>query len=49
VAVINRAIEREYATRKLTRADIQEQIAAILLQEQEAVRRGQLRRSRMRV
>jgi hypothetical protein len=42
VAVINRAIEREYATRKLTWADIQEQIAAKLLQEQEAARQGTL-------
>jgi hypothetical protein len=31
-----------YATRKLTWADIQEQIAAKLLQEQEAARQGTL-------
>jgi hypothetical protein len=43
VAVINKAIEHEYATRPLTRADIQEQIEAILRQEQHSVCHSQPR------
>jgi hypothetical protein len=44
VGMINKAIERECAARPLTRADIQEEIEAILRQEQQAVYRCRQRR-----
>jgi hypothetical protein len=40
VAAINAAIEREYAARPLTRADIQAQIASILREERERAQRS---------
>jgi hypothetical protein len=45
VGAINAAIQREHTPRSpLTRGDIQAQLAAILLQEQEAMYRSQPRR-----
>ena len=47
VIAINAAIEREdQACRRLTRADIQEQIASILRQDEEAIDRSGQRRRR---
>lgn len=46
VAKINKAIEREYAARPLTRAEIQAQLDSILRQELEATDRSGQRRRR---
>ena len=46
VTVINKAIEREYAARPLTRAEIQAQLDSILRQEQEVMDRSGQRRRR---
>jgi hypothetical protein len=44
VAMINKAIEHEYAARPITRAEIRDQLDSILGQEQEAMCRSQSRR-----